>query len=110
MRSDTLLSDYNTHPNDIVHVHLLHTSSSLPLSSSSSGVVLTSPMVPPPPLLLFVLALMCSFLGAAWGTFLCAGYAVFDPASTCLLLSFSGLTGVGILYAHVMQRPMAIPA
>jgi len=96
---------------DMVHVHLLHASHSAEAGMAVGGAV-AGAVVEPPAVLVFVLAVMCAVLGCGWGVFVVCGDVLFDVPSLCVLLCATGLTAVGVMYAHactVSQRPAVVP-
>ena len=108
------LAQYNMSADDMVHVHLLHASHAADGGGLSLGVGggVAGGVGEPPAVLVFVLAVMCAVLGCGWGVFVVCGDILFDMPSLCGLLCATGLTAVGVLYAHactVGQRPVVVP-
>ena len=109
LHSTTHLAHYNMAAHDMVHVHLLHAAHS---TEAAIAAAASSGVSEPPTALVAVLALMCAALGCGWGVFVVCGDVLFDMASLAVLLSATGLTAVGVLYAHactVSRRPLVVP-
>ena len=111
LHSTSSLCQHNMSADDMVHVHLLHASQS---AEGGVGAVsgVGSAVSEPPALLVAVLAVMCAALGCGWGVFAVCGDVLFDVPSLCVLLCATGVTVIGVLYAHactVGQRPAVVP-
>ena len=111
LHSPSQLCHYNMASDDMVHVHLLHAS-----RAAEAGVGMAAGAAggasEPPAALVGLLAVMCAALGCGWGVFVVCGDVLFDVPSLCVLLCATGLTAVGVMYAHVgaaSQRPAVVP-
>ena len=111
LHSASPLSQHSMAADDMVHVHLLHSAHSSEgetlLGGGAAGAVNE-----PPAALVCVLALMCAALGCGWGVFVVCGDVLYDMAGLAILLCSTGVTAVGVLYAHactVSPRPAVVP-